>query len=188
MSRVALVRCTERVTDDGGHGLDVVCDPGGDENVTAPHFADPGDDSCPLPGDYAALEESAGAGAEQAVGYADVQNAGKAGPGEKRIYARDPTGKPVAALWLKADGSIVAENAGGTLTLTPDGVLSVAGASEAPALAGAVAEAIVQLRAAVNTVAAGLPAPPPVPPFEVPALSPTTVEGAIASKRLKLGG
>ena len=188
MSRVGIVQRTQRVVDEDGHGVDVVCDPTGGQNVTVPHYAAPGDDALPLPGDSAAIEDSAGAGAEQAVGYADTRNEGKAAPGEKRLYARDTTGQVVGEVWLKGDGAIVAENAGGTVTLSPDGVLTVGGSSKAPGLADAIADIVVELRTAINTVAAGLPAPPLVPPFTPPALTPSTVEAAIASTRLKLGG
>jgi hypothetical protein len=128
MSRVAIVRSTSRVTEEGGgEGLDVVCDPGGDQNVTAPHFADAGDDSCPLPGDFVALEQSSGTGVEQAVGYADVDNAGKAAPGEKRIYARDARGAVKVELWLKGDGAIVVDNGAGKLELAPGGDVTING-------------------------------------------------------------
>jgi len=83
----------------------VKVDPGGGDLLTADHFAPVGDDSPPLAGDFAALEESAGAGAEQATGYSDDTEK-KAAPGEKRVYARDAAGEVVAELWLKGDGSI----------------------------------------------------------------------------------
>lgn len=106
MSRIAEVLDSTRVNDEGGHGLDVKCDPGGGDNVTAPHFADAGDDGRPLPGDFAALEDSSGSGAEQVTGYADTKNAGRAAKGEKRIYARNPSGEVVAEVWLKGDGTV----------------------------------------------------------------------------------
>ncbi len=111
MGRIAEVLSSRRTSDEGGHGLDVVCDPGGGANITAPHFACPGDDSAPLPGDYAALEDSSGTGAEQCTGYADVRNAGVALPGEKRIYARDTGGDVVAVIYLKRNGDVVINGA-----------------------------------------------------------------------------
>lgn len=138
MSRIAVVVSSERIDDDTGHGLDVTVDPGGTNTTRVEHYAAPGDDSTPLPGDFAALGESSGTGGEHCTGYADVQNAGKTAPGEKRIYARDATGAFKGEVWLKGDGTIVASNAGGTITLSPDGVLSVSGASDAAALASKV--------------------------------------------------
>jgi hypothetical protein len=124
VSRVAEVLDSTRVNDEGAHGLDVKCDPGGGDNVTAFHFADAGDDGRPLPGDFVALEDSSGSGAEQATGYADTKNAGKALPGEKRIYSRDAEGAIVAEVWLQGDGKIE--------MITPIGVrLGAANASEA---------------------------------------------------------
>jgi hypothetical protein len=127
MSRVAYLLSFDRVIEDGAHGADVKCDPDGGNIVTAPHFADPGDDSAPLPGDYVALDESSGSGGEHATGYADVRNAGKAGPGEKRLYARKADGAPIAELWLKADGSVVISNAVGTFEMSPNGDFDIKG-------------------------------------------------------------
>lgn len=127
MSRVVEVLDSTRVNDEGGHGLDVKCDPGGGANVTAPHFADAGDDGRPLPGDFAALEDSSGSGAEHATGYADVRNAGKAAPGEKRIYARDPQATPVCEVWLKGNGTIVITNDQGSFEMAPNGDVTING-------------------------------------------------------------
>jgi len=127
MSRIGEVLSTERVVEDGAYGVDVKFDPGGGANATAPHFADPGDDSLPLPGDFLALEDSVGAGAEQATGYADTRNAGKARPGEKRIYARDASGAVVVDLWLQRDGSIVISNGAGSFTMKKTGAVEING-------------------------------------------------------------
>jgi hypothetical protein len=126
MSRVAIVLSFERVVDDGGQGVDVKVDPGGD-SITVPHFADPGDDSCPLPGDTAALGESSGAGAEHATGYADTRNAGKALAGEKRLYARAADGTVKVELWLKRDGSIVISNGQGSFAMETGGNVTING-------------------------------------------------------------
>lgn len=127
MSRIGRVERTERVTDeDGTRGLDVVVDPDG-QPVTAPHFADPGDDSVPLPGDYAALELSAGSGAEQIAGYADVRSTPKAAAGEKRIYARNAAGTTVVEVWLKADSTIVIANASGSYEMAANGDVTING-------------------------------------------------------------
>lgn len=107
MGRIAIVDGSERVEqEDGTHVKDVKCLPGGRNAVTAAHFADAGDDSLPLPGDAAALEESSGTGTGQVAGYHDPKTPPKAGPGEKRIYARSAPGTASAEIWLQADGSV----------------------------------------------------------------------------------
>lgn len=100
---------------------EVVVDEGGGELVRADHVEPAGDDSQPLPGDKAVTVDAPGAGGQQAVAYYDAKNAGKAGPGEKRIYARDAGGNVVASWWLKSDGSVELENAGGIWKFSPDG-------------------------------------------------------------------
>lgn len=127
MSRIAEVQSTRRTNDETGHGVDVKVDPGGGALSTVPHFADPGDDSLPLPGDFAALEDSAGSGAEQVTGYADVANVGKAVPGEKRTYGRDSNKTPVCEVWLKGDGTIVIANDSGSFEMAPNGAVTING-------------------------------------------------------------
>lgn len=106
MGRIAEVLSSRRSHDEDGHGLDVQCDPTGGAIITAPVFGPAGVDAVPLPGDFAALEDSAGAGAEHTTGFADVKNAGTARAGEIRIYARRADGAMAIELWLKADGSL----------------------------------------------------------------------------------
>jgi hypothetical protein len=96
------VKGIERTTE----GIDITADPGGGATVSAQHFGPSGDDAPPLPGDFAALEDSPGAGGKQISGYHDPNNASKAADGEKRIYARNAAGIVVAEVWLKADGSV----------------------------------------------------------------------------------
>ncbi|MFW6031043.1 MAG: hypothetical protein ACOC9T_00510 [Myxococcota bacterium] len=91
---------------DDAHVSDVKVDPGGGDNRTAQHFACPGDDSHPLAGDYVATAPSTGRGNEHVTGYIDPSNEPQAGPGEKRIYARDGDGAIVMVVWLKADGTL----------------------------------------------------------------------------------
>lgn len=172
MGRIAQVLRSTRTSDDTGHGLDVVADPGGSANATAPHYSSPGVDSAPLPGDYAALEDSTGVGEEFCAGYADTANAGLAAPGEVRLYSRASTGAVQGDVWIKGDGTIVATNAGGSLTLSPGGVLMVGGSSDAAALASVV-------DAILSAIAACVPAP------AVPAV-PDTGEPGLASIKLAL--
>jgi hypothetical protein len=130
MGRIAEVQITRRVADADGHGLDVQCDPGGGANVTAPVFGPAGTDAVPLPGDFVALEDSVGAGAEHATGFADVGLAGRAQPGEVRLYARRTDGSLAIELWLKADGTLVI-GSGGDVTI--NGVtITASGAIRAP--------------------------------------------------------
>lgn len=122
MGRLARVLSFARNVKNGAKVSDVKVDPGGGANVTAEHFADPGDDSHPLPDDFVVLSPASGTGRESAIGYADTLNAPKAQPGDKRIYARDAdTGAMVVEVWLKNDGTVLASNNSGSFTLNSDG-------------------------------------------------------------------
>lgn len=92
---------TER---NGANISDVKVDPGGGPNVTGEHFSAPGDDSHPLPNDYAILVAVRGSGRKSVVGYADPVNPPEALDGEVRRYARDDSGAPVSYLWLRNTG------------------------------------------------------------------------------------
>ena len=119
-----------RSTDQGVPTPEAKFDRGGDDTVTGYHFAPPGTDARPLPGDVAYLGDDLGAGNAQAVGYQDPKNAGVAGAGEHRLYARAPDGTVVAEVWLKADGSILVRSvlAGSTAELGADGAISLSNA------------------------------------------------------------
>ncbi len=110
---------------DGAQTPEAKVDRGGGDAVTAYHFAPPGDDSQPLPGDLAYLGDDEGAGNAQILGYQDPRNAGVAGRGEKRSYARSAAGALACEVWLKADGTIVVKNAVVTLQLAASGAASV---------------------------------------------------------------
>lgn len=99
---------------------DTKVDPGGGALREAQHFAPLGDDAHPLAGDYAVAVAVQGSRLV-VVGYVDPKNAQSAQPGERRIYARDASGAEVCSVWLKSDGSIVAQNANGVLTLEAGG-------------------------------------------------------------------
>jgi hypothetical protein len=120
MGSIAEVEKVERVTnEDGVPGVDVTCDPGGEERFTAHHIQPVGDDALPLPGDYAETVDAPGAGAEDAVGYVDVRNVGVALPGEKRTYARNLAGEVVCEIWAKRNGDVELRSiaAGGKIIL-----------------------------------------------------------------------
>jgi hypothetical protein len=98
-----------------GAKADSIVDTGGSNSRTAEHFEGAGDDSQPLAGDAAALQPGAGTGDKQALGYSDPVEGNKvAEPGEKRMYSRNPTtGSAVAAVYCKADGTIMIESLNG---------------------------------------------------------------------------
>jgi hypothetical protein len=139
VGRIAIVQSVERVTDEGGKGVDVKVDGGANPTIVE-HYTDPGDDSLPLPGDSAALEDSSGLGAEQATGYADTRSTGKARAGEKRIYARKPDGSVACDVWLKGDETIaISFGSGGSFECRANGdvvingvVISKTGSVRAP--------------------------------------------------------
>lgn len=78
---------------------------GSDDDGTADYYGPSGEDSPPLAGDFCRTVDNVDGG-EQAIGFHDVKNAGKALPGEKRIYARDEDGTLVGEFWIKRDGTI----------------------------------------------------------------------------------
>lgn len=124
MGLITLLKMFARV----GNRSETTVDPGGGSNVTADHFADPGDDSYPLPDDYVAIISNARTGGSSAVGYAETVTTKKAGPGEKRIYSRDAsTGAVVAEIWLQDDGTILLENSAGSIILAPNGDVNING-------------------------------------------------------------
>ncbi len=107
MGAEALVVAFERITDDDGHGVAITVDASGGPLVKAQHFDSCGEDSPPLAGDFAAINDAPGCGAQSIAGYVDPKNLGKALGGEKRGYARDPnSGVVVCEMWQKGDGSI----------------------------------------------------------------------------------
>lgn len=112
---LSFVRATRR----GAKVSDSKVDPGGGQVLTGEHFGPSGDDSHPLPGDYAHVIKLK-SGQVVTVGYVDPKNTQKAQPGEKRIYSRDSGGE-VAEVTLKADGSILGQNGSGSFNLTAAG-------------------------------------------------------------------
>lgn len=125
-----------RSVDQGVPTPEVKFDRGGDDTVTGYHFTPPGTDAPPLPSDVGYLGDDLGTGNAQAIGYQDPKNAGVAGPGEHRIYARASDGTIKAQVWLKADGSILIANDLGSAELGPDGTITLT-AGQASAELGA---------------------------------------------------
>lgn len=128
MGRVAKLLSFVRAARNGAKVSDAKVDRGGGDTRTLDHFSDPGDDSHPLPGDYAAALPQAGTGRDSAVGYVDPFNTPVAQPGEKRSYARDPDTKlAVCEVWLQNDGTAKLSNDKGSVVAAPDGGITLTG-------------------------------------------------------------
>ena len=122
MGRIAKVLSFVRAVRNGAKVSNVKVNPGGELNITSEHFSPIGDDAHPLTSDYAVTNEIPRSGGEVVVGYLDPLNTSKAGPGDKRIYARDADdGSVVVEVWLKNDGTAIVSNDNGSFTLSPSG-------------------------------------------------------------------
>ena len=121
-NRIAKLLSFTRTVKNETNVSDVKIDQGGGDNITAEHFAPPGDDSFPLPGDYVLGVDVPRNGSKVAAGYVDPINTPVAVEGEKRVYARNPAdGSPVNQVWLKNDGSVLVSNDNGSVLLRADG-------------------------------------------------------------------
>ena len=132
MGRLSIVQQTARAVLRGANVLNAIVNPGGGANRSARVGNSPGEDSVPLPGDTAIevdLEQIRGSAA---VGFVDTKNAGVAGAGEVRRYARNAAGSPVAVFWLKADGTIVVMNFAGSIVMAPSGSVVINGVTIDP--------------------------------------------------------
>lgn len=118
---IAKILSFTHTTTNGAVISDVKGDPGGGANLTAQNFQPAGDDASPLPDDYALFVPGEREGKVMAAGYVDPVNARVSGPGEKRIYARNSLGIPVAEIHIKSTGEITAFNALGSITISPLG-------------------------------------------------------------------
>lgn len=144
-----------RSTVEGAHAPEAKCDRGDGDGVTAYHFAPPGDDSQPLAGDDAFLSEDEGSGNVQALGYVDPTTEPKAGPGEKRIYARSEPGTVACEVWLKADGTITVTNGTATFELAPDGIATLSNENGSIELAADGAASVSNGQGSIDLDAAG---------------------------------
>lgn len=120
MGRVAEVLAATRRVIRGIPVLSIGLARGGGANTTADHYGPSGDDSPPLPGDFAHSSAGPGSGQEQITGYHDPKNAGQAIPGEKRLYARNEDGEIVGTIWMKRDGTIRIETDAPVIVDSPD--------------------------------------------------------------------
>lgn len=104
---LARVISSQRKIENGVPVTEVQVDECDGDITTVDLYQPPGEDSLPLPGDNALLQESPGLGVKACVGFHDPVNQGSAGDGEKRVYARQPNGQPAVEYWLKANGDAV---------------------------------------------------------------------------------
>lgn len=111
-------------TDEGENILDLKVDIGGNDVILAPMMSSPGDDSKPLPEDYAACVSHLGGSNNTAVAYGDSNNKSAVENGEKRIYARNALGEIVAYIHLKNDGTISIWNDKAQASINADGELN----------------------------------------------------------------
>lgn len=126
---LSFVRATRK---NGAAASDVKVDTGGGANATAEHYGAPGDDGVPLPGDYAVTVSTVRGGGLAVVAYLDPKTAGVAGPGERRLYARNAAGAVSVSLFLQASGAATLSNGGGSLTLGADGKVTINGVTIDP--------------------------------------------------------
>jgi len=125
MGFLATVVSFTRAVVSGAQAPEAKVNRGGGDTLTAGHFASPGDDAHPLPGDVVFVADDEGAGNTQIVGYVDPKTTPTAGAGERRIYSRSGPGIVAAEVWLKADGSLLLKNTLGSIALDPAGNVTV---------------------------------------------------------------
>lgn len=102
-------------------------DIGGGDVLRAENFSAAGDDSVPLPGDYAMFVETPESGNYACVGYIDLKNTKASAAGEKRIYARSGDGAQIVQLHLKNTGEASLLNDSGYVTLESGGDVLING-------------------------------------------------------------
>lgn len=132
-----LLSFTRSILPGGARVSDAKIDPGGGANTTAQHFSTPGDDSVPLPGDYVLAMPGQRAGTSNVVGYLEPKTEPVAGPGEKRIYARDALGAVVVEIHLKSSGEAIIFNSAVSMTLKSSGEATVSNSSASMTLSPA---------------------------------------------------
>ena len=122
MGDIGNVKTTTTTTEGDASFNNVVVAKGSGASLTTEHFMSAGDDSKPLPDDYAVIVPIENTSNAAVVGFVDPRNTPVTEPGEKRIYSRDTEGNVVAAVHLKNDGAVEVTNAeGGSLVLQPSG-------------------------------------------------------------------
>jgi len=104
------VIATDSASDEDGHGVDVIVDIGGGQDIPVELANPPGVDARPLAGDFAALVDATSDGSKRAVAFFDPRTEPKAGNGEHRVYGRDAQGNTVCEIWCKSNGEIQITN------------------------------------------------------------------------------
>jgi hypothetical protein len=176
---LATVIATERRQDGNVHLTDVQVDAGAGDITTAELYQAPGEDSLPMAGDTALLQEAAGSGVKAAVGFDDPNNAGTAEPGERRGYSRQADGTPAAEYHLKANGDvfirsfvatgkIYLESAGPVIVKSPDVRLGDETASRQVACVGDLVAGSIHALTTTPGVAIAPVAGSPTPTLGVP--------------------
>lgn len=125
MGFIARVISFARTIRDDANLTLVESDLGGDVVSTATNYSAPGDDSPPMPDDYAAIMSTTATGNSVVVGYVDLVNAGEAAAGEKRFYSRNADGEVMGEVWLYLDGAITIANENGNVRLDADGAITL---------------------------------------------------------------
>ena len=150
-------------TENGDKVSVVTVDPGGGANVSGDQYSPAGDDSQPLPEDFAVVVPVSGSGVNVTVGYLDRNNDQKSDAGEKRIYGRNSVGVSVVELRLKNDRSAVLSNSNGSVELKANGDVEANGVTISTTGDVTTPEGV-SLRLHTHTSAApGSPTGPPIP-------------------------
>lgn len=130
MGRLAVILDTIRGTRNKAQVTDVKGDPGGGAIAQAEQFNSAGDDTNPLPGDYALFVEHPRGGYASA-GNLDPNNAQTAQPGERRIYGRNSEGVQVCEIHFKNSGEISLSNDEAQVVIKADGTIESVNSSAA---------------------------------------------------------
>jgi len=105
MGRQGKVVGFERRVEDGAQVSYVKVDTGADVEEVQ-HLEPPGEDSPPIVGDFAAVEELGDSGTKHAVGYHDPKSDATSVEGDKRFVSRTTVGgQKIAELWM-AQGAV----------------------------------------------------------------------------------
>ena len=117
---------------DGDTGAEIDADLGGEieggsgDPSSLDHFGPSGEDSPPLPGDVVLAVPLDGLSETLvSAGYSDGTEK-LAGPGEKRLYARDSDGAIVSEIFMEGDGAVTISQPGGaSITLASSGEVTI---------------------------------------------------------------
>ncbi len=107
MGQLGIIEAIKKTVKQGIQYLESQISLGGFQRKTASIALPPGEDSQPLPKDYAAIMETGKSGQSVALGFIDSKNPLTAGPGEKILYARNGSGSVACSIQLKSDGTII---------------------------------------------------------------------------------